>query len=375
MASGGQKPGRRSGPRRMGSTSGGARPAGSGRTGGQSRSAGTPRSGGTTRSGGTSRGSSTPKKPASSARTGRGGSVTRDGSTARAAASTDRSKARGTSKDRADSGRRSPLRGSNVRTAQGRSEKTRATRPNYGVRRTLALLLVLAAVLALVWLVLFVIGWFSDMLRDDPETEAAPDPEASELFTGQPGTCTEEDVSWTLDTTAGSAGANVGFDWSITNHGELPCTIDAAPTNLVFSVTSGEDQIWSSAHCGAPEPFLLLLGPDDSTERRQVWDGTRSQEGCEPVAATVQPGTYQVTMTLNGVELAGGSETFELSATAVGAKPGEEESGTEPTDGEDTPAEGDAPAEDEEAPAEDEEAPADGEEAPAGGGDAPAQDG
>lgn len=281
------------------------------------------------------------------------------------------------------------VRGSNSRTAAGGGGGTRRPgggtagtggpgrkRPNYALRRVIALSVLLAILALVAWAVVALVGIISDRLQsaetptDSPTTTTpAAEPTPTALSTAAPLPCPAEDLTWTAFSTASAgtttAGTPVTWELTFTNTSQLACTVDFGPHVVVQTVTSGEDTIWSSRHCGSETGTFLLLGPGDTTTRSQTWDGSRSQEGCTPVGASPQPGTYVVTTEYGGMPVAAVSETFHLVAAPEPPPPAVEEG--VPADGE-APAEGEAPPD---APAEG-EAPADGG-APAEGDAPPAE--
>lgn len=216
-------------------------------------------------------------------------------------------------------GQRAPVRKPGDQPAPARSNSRTAPRQaprqaprrktNYAARRLIALAVVFLVVGAGVLAAMSTFNWFQRKLA---EPIVQPTTAASAINTAQPTACPPESLVWTVVPTAGRAGDPVDFQWSVTNNSEENCTIDAAPTSVVFSIISGNDPIWSSAHCGAPDPLLLLLGPEDQTSRLTRWSGERSQEGCTPVGANVRPGTYHVSITYEGFIATGAAAVFSL---------------------------------------------------------------
>lgn len=129
---------------------------------------------------------------------------------------------------------------------------------------------------------------------------------------GDPVACSSENLSLAMTTTGRYAGAPVDFTVELTNNGQTDCLIDAGAGNLVVQVTSGNDSVWSSAHCAAEESRMLLLGPAGTSEALLTWPGTRSAEGCPEGAGVVQPGTYRAALVLDGVELGDTASVFAL---------------------------------------------------------------
>lgn len=77
-----------------------------------------------------------------------------------------------------------------------------------------------------------------------------------------------------------------------------PCLVDLGSGTLTVAVTSGEDPVWSSAHCGfEPGERRLLLGEGSTDAQGVTWPGTRSVEGCAGGQPFAEPGSYRVVVT------------------------------------------------------------------------------
>jgi hypothetical protein len=90
---------------------------------------------------------------------------------------------------------------------------------------------------------------------------------------------------------------------TITNVGDVPCTVDAGDANREVLITSGQDRIWSSKDCATPDTasrqLLLASGAADTVEL--TWDRSRTAEGCPTDLAEPRSGTYQAVSTLGTV--------------------------------------------------------------------------
>ncbi len=76
-------------------------------------------------------------------------------------------------------------------------------------------------------------------------------------------------------------------------------TVDAE--QLVVTVKSGNDRIWTSSHCmkAIPEATLALAAGKPSTTT-VTWDGRRSVASCPANQAAAKPGTYVVQAVYSG---------------------------------------------------------------------------
>ncbi|MET7277934.1 hypothetical protein ABZS29_06845 [Kribbella sp. NPDC005582] len=82
---------------------------------------------------------------------------------------------------------------------------------------------------------------------------------------------------------------------------ECKATVDADA--LTVSITSGNDLIWTTSHCGQAIPKATLVvakGKDAVTP--VAWTGHRSGPGCLPGQPVAKPGTYVVKAEFSGRE-------------------------------------------------------------------------
>ncbi|WP_413452044.1 hypothetical protein AA0Y32_12940 [Georgenia phoenicis] len=186
----------------------------------------------------------------------------------------------------------------------------RPARPSAAVyrrRRLVALLLLLLVVAGVVWGVTALLGSrdATPAATADPTEESTGAPEPSP---GEVAACEGADVEadFAIEPTAAEVGAEV----TVRNTGDAPCLLDAGPGTLVASVTSGNDAVWSSAHCAGDATNKLLLDAGGTTPVTVTWDGHRSAEGCPGGQPQAGPGTYRLALELAGDPL--GTEAFTL---------------------------------------------------------------
>ncbi len=138
-----------------------------------------------------------------------------------------------------------------------------------------------------------------------PATESAPvvneeptGPTVEQL--ANPKECTREALelvpSFAADSISAGQAANISL--LVRNTGEVPCLVDMSASTVHAVVTSGDDQIWASDHCGAglPENRRLLLDVDASDTTVISWSGTRSEAGCPAGQPATKPGTYRLSV-------------------------------------------------------------------------------
>lgn len=179
-------------------------------------------------------------------------------------------------------------------------------RPSRGVlarRRLVALALLAALVVALVLLGQVVVRAVQPMLAGDaePGTErsAPPTPEA----VGPPQDCDARSLRLSLAPSKDRFTQNEAVELAVTMRhvGARPCLVDGSDAVRQVVVSSGDDVVWSSAHCASGEN-LLLMSRGDEVSSTVRWDLHGSVEGCEPDQPAVEPGEYTAVVRIAGVE-------------------------------------------------------------------------
>ena len=196
----------------------------------------------------------------------------------------------------------------------------------YWVRRAL---LALAAIVVLV--VLFrVLGGGPEPAASSgplqsPTTTPTSTPSVSDASTGPPGTArsngSETPAARTSTTpkddgrcAAGAVrvsvvpvartvavGRPLNLHVSLSTGGAAGCAATVDAEQLVVTVISGKDRIWTSSHCvkAIPKATLALDAGKPSTTT-VTWDGHRSVATCPANQAAAKPGTYVVQAAYSG---------------------------------------------------------------------------
>ncbi|MBB5512688.1 hypothetical protein HD598_001375 [Neomicrococcus aestuarii] len=90
---------------------------------------------------------------------------------------------------------------------------------------------------------------------------------------------------------------------TVTNAGTVPCVLNVGTSQQEFTVTSGNDRVFSTTDCLAkPSDVNLEIAAGKSETAKFTWDRVRSTPGCSPVNAKPSPGTYVFTAKLGDVE-------------------------------------------------------------------------
>lgn len=210
---------------------------------------------------------------------------------------------------------------------EGMSTRERPQRPSKAVyrRRRLVVLLGFLAVVAVIALVVLKPGSSSGQ-EDTPSGGASPSPSVSPSATpsdAAPGVtpspsvsaqegdpeCTDETVTVEAHTDKSTyqAGEMPQLSLSLTNTGDVACTIDVGTSQQVFTVTSGQDTYWTSTDCQVePTNAIMLLEPQKTITSNPAisWDRTRSAtDTCEDERPGVPAGgaSYHLSTSVAGI--------------------------------------------------------------------------
>lgn len=89
-------------------------------------------------------------------------------------------------------------------------------------------------------------------------------------------------------------GSRQVFSVTAENNTALPCIMEINKDTFVLQVSSGDDQIWSTAHCEKWLPAVKkqTLKAGASIEFKVGWALYRSAEGCKQAKSVLGAGTY-----------------------------------------------------------------------------------
>jgi hypothetical protein len=142
---------------------------------------------------------------------------------------------------------------------------------------------------------------------DDAESAAAAagdedDAETEDDAAATPVDCTPESLQLTLTSpeVEFDAGTTPVLTATVTNVGDVPCTVDAGAAAREVVISSGEDRVWSTKDCATEESASrqLLLGEGAADAVEIEWARVRSADGCPSGLPEPKAGTYQAVATL-----------------------------------------------------------------------------
>lgn len=191
---------------------------------------------------------------------------------------------------------------------------------NVYVRRRIFVLLGLVAVVAAIVLIIVKPGSSGDRVEGSqveiPDGVSAvvdeeAGPESGKASDDTPKTCEARDLEVTAvtDRESYAAGEEPELALSVVNTAKQACVADLGTAGMVFTVTSGSDQVWLSTDCQKEadrRDVLLEPGKKLSTEPI-VWDRTRSNpETCNIDREQVGAGgaSYHLSVAAGGAESA-----------------------------------------------------------------------
>jgi hypothetical protein len=131
-----------------------------------------------------------------------------------------------------------------------------------------------------------------------PTSSASTTPTVSALA------CTRSQLAVTAGTDAAtySAGTLPRLRISIRNTGSTACTLTESPSTRSWTIVSGADQVWSTTGCAtAHNATQTTVAAGASVRHTFVWNRHRSGKRCATSTVVAGPGTYQLTVTVNGI--------------------------------------------------------------------------
>lgn len=141
----------------------------------------------------------------------------------------------------------------------------------------------------------------------EPTASAEPSESAEPTASASPtevvaAACTAADlqVSLTADRNSYAAGQNPALAVTYTNTSGNPCIVTGGANNVDVNITSGPAQVYNYAQCYANpvEDAEVAAGATNTTAL--TWNRSLNVLGCN-TSATIQPGYYWATATVNGV--------------------------------------------------------------------------
>ena len=133
-----------------------------------------------------------------------------------------------------------------------------------------------------------------------PRSSTSPTPTASVVAAA----CRRDQLAVTASTDATSypAGVLPRLQVSVRNTGSLACVLTTSPRTRSWTIVSGADQVWTTVGCQAPATARqLTLKPGAADRRVLAWNRHRSGKGCTASSTEAAPGTYQLTVSVNGI--------------------------------------------------------------------------
>ncbi|MDY6052027.1 MAG: hypothetical protein SPI83_06420 [Rothia sp. (in: high G+C Gram-positive bacteria)] len=136
----------------------------------------------------------------------------------------------------------------------------------------------------------------------EPTESAEPTPSASATEQALVTACTAADlqVNLTADRTSYAAGQNPALAVTYTNTSGNPCIVTGGANNVDVNITSGPAQVYNYAQCNANPVADAEVAAGATNTTALTWNRSLNALGCNS-AATIKPGHYWATATVNGV--------------------------------------------------------------------------
>ncbi|WP_430867880.1 hypothetical protein [Demequina aurantiaca] len=119
--------------------------------------------------------------------------------------------------------------------------------------------------------------------------------------------CGSDDIGITTTANPASVGADAlpVFDVGLAQTGSSACLIDTDADGTELLITSGDDRIYSSMDCPDDNTIAstqLVLEPGASEDLAITWNRQRSLPDCATETAVPGAGTYNATVTVQGIQ-------------------------------------------------------------------------
>jgi hypothetical protein len=170
----------------------------------------------------------------------------------------------------------------------------------YWLRR----LIPLGALALLILVVALACSGGSDPSRPTASTPTTSPSASPTRSSGSVAACTSDQLAVVASTDADSyaAGTLPQLKVAIRNTSFQPCRLTESPSTRTWTIVSGTDQVWSTEGCASSHTATVTtLKPGKSVRHSTAWNRHRSDKQCNVSDATADPGTYQLTVTVDGV--------------------------------------------------------------------------
>lgn len=218
--------------------------------------------------------------------------------------------------------------GGQPRRPNPRPAPPQVSQRTYWIRRTVALLILIALITLVVFGVKAIVRAVtgagnkdkgsnsapqSSPTKETPASEQTPDTDKSnapdeELEPAQADGPQECDPAL-LETTVGapstqfSVGQTNQFTVLTKYTGTEKCTLDVGVATRTLTIFSGDDRIWSSADCDQSGSSVMLMEKGTQDTSQIAWDMNRSEKGCTKDLPKAKPGTYRAILHTGGKDL------------------------------------------------------------------------
>lgn len=140
-----------------------------------------------------------------------------------------------------------------------------------------------------------------------PTTTPTPAPSATAAAAVPACVKSQLSVAATTDATTYPAGVLPRLTATVRTTAE--CRLPASAIN--WEIVSGTDTVYTTVGCPAASHVTYTLRPSHPVRPGRVWDRHRSVAGCATPGTSAAPGTYQLRVTVDGVQ--SGVAVFHLA--------------------------------------------------------------